>query len=647
MTDPAAPSGREIASLPIPDDAWTQAAIDRGMPAAVALKLPHLPESPGVYLWKGASGDVLYVGKAKRLRSRVRSYWTQDHAASPRLRGLVRAIADLETIVVPSEAHALILEATLIKENRPRFNVALRDDKSYPYIRVTVQEPFPRVLVTRRLLDDSARYFGPYTDVGAMRRALQVVKRLFTVRSCHYDLPREAPERPCLDFFIDRCKAPCVGSQSVDDYRAMITEVLLFLEGRTSEVVRQVRARMLAASERLDFETARELRDALQHLERMEEPTVVLEVEGGDRDVVGYARDGEDACVVVLRVRGGKLLARDHRLLEQAEDVDDPEVLGACLAQWYRTADARAAELLVPFDFADREMLEGVLEGTHIRVPQRGPRRALLDLADQNARHLLEEFKLASLEAEERAADPVYELQRELGLPRVPRSLVCFDISHAQGTDVVASAVWFENGRPKRSEYRKFKITGFEGNDDFRSMHEVVTRYFRRRIEEEKTLPDLAVIDGGKGQLGAAAAALDDLALTSVGLISLAKRDEEIFLPGRPDPVRLPRRSPALRLLQRARDEAHRFAVTFQRQKRAARTITSELLKVPGVGPTRRRSLLHVFGSVQGVKEATVDQIAAVPGFGPGTARRLLLALGVPIPEDSAPRVDPLSPTDS
>jgi len=647
MNETPVPPGRDVASLPIPDDAWTQAAIDRGMAAAVALKLPHLPESPGVYLWKGASGDVLYVGKAKRLRSRVRSYWTQDHAASPRLRGLVRAIADLETIVVPSEAHALILEATLIKENRPRFNVALRDDKSYPYIKVTVQEPFPRVLVTRRVLDDGARYFGPYTDVGAMRRALHVVKRLFTVRSCHYDLPREAPERPCLDFFIDRCKAPCVGSQSGEDYRAMIAEVLLFLEGRTSDVIRQVRARMLAASERLDFETARELRDALLHLERMEEPTVVLEVEGGDRDVVGYARDGEDACVVVLRVRGGKLLARDHRLLEQAEEVEDAEVLEACLAQWYRTAEARATELLVPFDFADREMLEGVLEGTHIRVPQRGPRRALVDLADQNARHLLEEFKLASLEADERAADPVYELQRELGLPRVPRSLVCFDISHAQGTDVVASAVWFENGRPKRSEYRKFKIAGFEGNDDFRSMHEVVTRFFRRRIEEEKPLPDLAVIDGGKGQLGAAAAALDDLALTSVSLISLAKREEEIFLPGRADPVRLPRRSPALRMLQRARDEAHRFAVTFQRQKRAARTITSELLKVPGIGPTKRRALLHVFGSVQGVKEATIDQIAAIPGFGPGTARRLLLALGVPIPEDTAPEVAPHPVTES
>lgn len=637
---PHAPAAREL----LPDDEWTQAALSRGMPPSVGVKLPHLPESPGVYLWKDADGTVLYVGKAKRLRSRVRSYWAQDHEASPKTRGLLRKVRDLDTIVVPSEAHALILEATLIKEYRPRFNIALRDDKSYPYIKVTVQEPFPRVLVTRRLLDDGARYFGPYTDVGAMRRALNVVKRIFTVRSCHYALPKEAPERPCLDYFIKRCKAPCVGYQSNDDYRAMIDEVVWFLEGRTSDVVRHVRSRMLDASERLDFETAGELRDALRHLEKMEEPTVVLEVEGGDRDVVGFARDGEDACVVLMRVRSGKLLAREHRLLEHAEGEDDGSVLGACLAQWYRTVEGRAPDLLVPFDFADRESLEASLDGTRIKVPQRGPRRALVDLADQNARHLLEEFKLAALEAEERAADPVYELQRELGLARLPRSLVCFDISHAQGTDVVASAVWFENARPKRAEYRRFKIAISEGNDDFKSMHEVVTRYFQRRRDEEKPFPDLAVIDGGKGQLGAARAALDALGVTSIGLISLAKRDEEIFLPDRPDPVRLPRRSPALRMLQQARDEAHRFAVTFQRQKRAARTITSELLKIPGIGPNKRRALLHVFGSVQGVREASLDAVAAVPGFGPATARRVLEALGVVVDVAPTPAPNEVSP---
>jgi len=612
------------------------------MPEVVAAKVPHLPESPGVYLWKDASGTILYVGKAKRLRSRVRSYFALD-LVSPRTIAMVRRIADVDTLVVPTEAHALILEANLIKEYRPRFNVALRDDKSYPYIKVTVGEPFPRVFVTRRIADDGARYFGPYTDVSAMRRALNVVKRLFTVRSCHYDLPREAPERPCLDYFIKRCHAPCVGWQDVASYRVMIDDVVAFLDGRTNDVVARVRARMLEASEKLDFETAGELRDALQKLERMEEPTVVVDVDGGDRDVVGYARDGEDACAVVLRIRDGKLLAREQRLLEHAEDVDDGLVLSAFLLQWYRTAPGRSRQLLLPFPLPEQEMVETALEGTALRVPQRGPRRALVDLADQNARHLLEEFKLAALEADERASDPVYELQRELGLPKLPRSIACFDISHAQGTDTVASCVWFENGRPKRSEYRKFMVKDTIGIDDFKSMHEVVQRFLRRRVDEDKPLPDLVVIDGGKGQLSSAVVALEELGLGRQAIVSLAKRDEELFLPGRSDGIRLPRRSPALRMLQQARDEAHRFAITFQRSKRAARTITSELLQIPGVGPNRRRALLHRFGSVQGVRDASLADLAELPGFGVAIARKVHLALGVPAPDaaDVAPSDSP------
>jgi excinuclease ABC subunit C len=571
------------------------------------------------------------VGKAKQLRARVRSYWTQDHSASPKTRGLLRKIVDVDTIVVPSEAHALILENTLIKENRPRFNIALRDDKSYPYIKVTVGEPFPRVVVTRQFADDGSRYFGPYTDVGAMRRALNVVKRIFTVRSCHYALLKEAPDRPCLDYFIKRCKAPCVGYQDVADYGQMIDEVVFFLEGKTDEVVRRVRARMQQAADSLDFERAAELRDALTHLQRMEEPTVVLEVEGGDRDIVGYARDGDDACVAMLRIRAGTLVARDHRLLENVEDEPDSAVLSAFLVRSYLPGDARAPELIVPFDFEDREAMSAALEGTVIRVPQRGTRRELADLAEQNARHLLEEFKLSAMEADERAADPVYELQRELGLLHVPRSMVCFDISHAQGTDTVASCVWFENGRAKRSEYRKFKVTTVEGIDDFASMREVVTRYFTRRQGEGRPLPDLTVIDGGKGQLSSARDALDAIGLVGVQLISLAKREEEVFLPGRSESIRISKRSPALRLLQQLRNEAHRFAITFQRQQRAARTITSELLRIPGVGPSKRRALLHRFGSAQGVRDATPEAIAAVPGFSLKSAQRILAALGVAV----------------
>jgi excinuclease ABC subunit C len=598
------------------------------VPDSVAQKLPHLPDNPGVYLWKNAAGETLYVGKAKRLRSRVRSYFASDHPFSVKTQHLVRQIADLETIVVPTEAHALILEANLIKEYRPRFNIALRDDKSYPYIKVTVNEPYPRVFVTRQLQNDGARYFGPYTDVGAMRRSLNVVKRIFTVRSCNYDMPREMPERPCLDYFIKKCKAPCILAQSREDYNAMIDEVLLFLSGRSDEVVRRVEQRMEAAAESLDFERAAELRDVLRHLEKMEEPTVVLQVEGGDRDVVGYARDGDDAVVVVMRIRGGKLLAREHRFLENLDSEEDSAVLSVFLAGYYVIMQERSDTLLVPFDFPDREALEESLgQGAKVVVPMRGPRRELVDLAQQNARHLLEEFKLASMESEERAVDPVYDLGRELGLQKLPRSLVCFDISTAQGTDTVGSCVWFENGRAKRAEYRKFKVKTVVGTDDFASMNEVVSRYVRRRHEEERPLPDLIVIDGGKGQLAAAHAALESAGEGNRPLVSLAKREEEVFIWGRSEPLRLSRRSPALRLLQQARDEAHRFAVTFNRKRRTMRTVTSELLAIPGVGPVKRRQLIQTFGSVQGVRDASETQIAELPGFNAATARKVKEAL--------------------
>ncbi|MGQ0712436.1 MAG: excinuclease ABC subunit UvrC [Gemmatimonadaceae bacterium] len=603
----------------------------------ITRKIAHLPESPGVYLWKDAEGTVLYVGKAKRLRSRVRSYLGADVAESLKTAALLRQLADVDTIVVPSEAHALILEANLIKEYKPRFNITLRDDKSYPYIKVTVREVFPRVFVTRRVVNDGARYFGPYTDVGAMRRALNVVKRIFTVRSCNYDMPTEMPERPCLDFFIKRCKAPCVLLQTREEYRTMIDEVVLFLEGRSDEVTRRVRERMDDASAHLDFERAAELRDVLVHLERMEEPKVVLRVAGGDRDVIGFARDGEDACVAILRVRDGKLLARDHTFVDHIEGEPDAALLAAYLAGSYLASRERAPEVLVPFEFEDRELMQESLRPTSIHIPQRGPRRELVDLAEQNARHLLEELKLTSLETEERATNPVYELAREVGLERLPRALVCFDISTAQGTDTVGSMVWFENARARRAEYRKFRLKTVEGTDDFASMREVVTRYFQRRLEEKKPLPDLVVIDGGKGQLAAARAALDELGLQSLPTISLAKRDEEIFLVGRSEPLRLARRSPALRLLQQARDEAHRFAVTYNRKRRAMRTVTSELLRIPGIGPSKRSALLRSFGSVQGVREASVEQIAALPGFSPAAAQRILDALRAASPFADTP----------
>lgn len=597
-------------------------------------KLRHLPTRAGVYLMKGEGGEVLYVGKARSLRSRVRSYFNSDHAASLKTRELVRRIVDFETIVVSSEAEALILENNLIKEYQPRFNISLRDDKTYPYVKVTVGEPFPRVLVTRKLQRDGSRYFGPFTDVRRMRHVLDVVKRLYTVRSCHYRLPAEAPSRPCLDYHIGRCHAPCVGLQSEADYRAMIGEVLDILGGHTRDAAGRIRAEMEEASAALQFERAAELRDALAHLVALENQQKVVDISGSDRDVVGMARDGDVACGVVMKIREGKLLGREAIFLDNLDEEADAAVLATFVTRFYTvesmaSAEELAPEVLLPLDFEDRHVLEELLRerarrAVRVRVPSRGEKVRLVELAAQNARHLLEERKLLDNAGMDRAPDALYDLQESLELSTVPRVIVCFDISHTQGSETVASAVVFSGGRPDKSEYRRFRIKGEWGNDDFRSMQEAVARYFRRRGEEGKPLPDLVVIDGGKGQLGAARAALEEMDLGHQPIISLAKREEEIFLPGRSESLRLSRRSPALRLLQQARNEAHRFAVTFQRVRRTRRTVTSALMEAPGIGATRRRQLLRAFGSVQGVREASVEEIAALPGFSTATAQRLL-----------------------
>lgn len=593
---------------------------------ALQRKVEGLPEAPGVYLWKDAEGRVLYVGKAKRLRSRVRSYLCGDHAASLKNQYLLRLIADVETIVVPSEAQSLLLENNLIKEYQPRFNIRLKDDKSYPSIAVTVGEPFPRVLVTRQRDIPGARYFGPYTDVALLRKTIAMVRRLYTVRSCADDLPRERRERPCLDYHIGRCKAPCVGWQSQEDYRAMIGEVLEFLEGKTLDVRARVREAMLAASARQDFERAAELRDALRWLEQVESPPGVEVLGTGDADVVGYARDGDDAVGVLLRIREGRVVAREHCFLENVSEERDEDILGTLLVRSYVPMPGRVRRLVLPFPPSDAELLEELLPGTTWQVPQRGTARRWLDLADQNARHLMESLRLEALETDQRAEDPVYALGRDLGLSAVPRSLACIDISTNQGRDTVGSLVWFEAGRPRKSEYRRFRIKGIGQQDDFAAIHEVVTRFLARRQQEGRPLPDLLVIDGGKGQLNAALDAARSLGL-ELPIASLAKREEEVFLPGRADSLRLPRRSSGLKLLQRLRDEAHRFGLAYSRQRRTRRIITSELLEIPGIGPARRRALLERFGSLAGVKSATVEEIASINGFSTRLAERVLAAL--------------------
>lgn len=593
-------------------------------PPDLARTLATLPDRPGVYLWKDAAGRVLYVGKAKNLKARVPHYFTAEGTADPRLEAMVREIADLETIVTRTEPEALLLENNLIKTHAPRYNVLLRDDKSYPQIAVTLGEPFPRILVVRRVTIPGARYFGPYTDVGTLRRTLQIVRRIFTARSCSYALPDDHPDRPCLDYHIGRCRAPCVGFQSQADYRRMIDDIVVFLEGKTLDVRERLRERMAAASAQMDYERAAQLRDAIRWLEQVEQPQAVEIVGGGDADAIGFARDGEDACGVILRVRDGRVVAREHRFLENAHREPEDDVLRVFLVRYYLPLAERARHVLLPFAPGDLEGLEALAPGVEWGVPQRGTNARLVALADQNARHLLESLLIESFDIEERAADPVYALGRDLGLTTVPRSFVCIDISTNQGRDTVGSLVWFEAGRPKKAEYRRFRITGPGRRDDFAAVHEVVTRYVTRRRAEAKALPDLMVIDGGKGQLGAAADALREAGTPGLPLASLAKREEEVFLPGRPEPLRLSRRSPSLRLLQRARDEAHRFAVSYSRKRRARRTITSALLDIPGVGPTRRRLLLERFGSLAGVRTATPAEIATLKGFSAALAERIL-----------------------
>jgi len=599
--------------------------------------LAGLPTTPGVYFFRGQKGEILYVGKAKSLRPRVRSYFRQDPSHSIKTQELVRRVASLDTIVVGSEAEALILEANLIKEHQPRFNILLRDDKKYPYIKVTAQEAFPRVFVTREVRNDGGRYFGPFTEVGPLRQALEVIKRLYTVRSCRYDLPQEAPDRPCLDYHIGRCLAPCVGIQSQEAYGGMIQEILRILAGDTEALRGEIESRMQEASADLRFEEAARLRDVGRGLGTIAREQRVHRVQGGDQDVLALARDGDLATAVGLRIRKGLLLGRDAQRFTDVGEEGNAILLSAFATRYYLGRGEEGTmdlprEVLLPVDFPDRTVLEEVLSAKagrriHLRVPERGEKRRLVELAETNAHNALEDRVTALAHVADRADEALFDLQDRLDLKVVPRVMVCFDISHFQGSETVGSAVVFENGAPKKGEYRHMRIKGDWGNDDYRSMTEVVSRYFTRRLEEEKPLPDLVVIDGGKGQLNSALDPLHALDLHQVAVVSLAKREEEVFLPGKADPVTLARRDHALHLLQRIRDEAHRFAITYNRKLRSRRTLQSRMEEIPGVGPARQTALLSHFGSVKGVKEAKPEEIARLSGFSQGLALRILTYL--------------------
>jgi excinuclease ABC subunit C len=596
----------------------------------------ELPRHPGVYLFRDAAGELIYVGKAKSLRERVRSYFRVEAGQDPRLRRLVADIESVETILAGSEAEALLLESTLVREHTPRYNLQLRDDKSHPYVKVTVQEPFPRVLVTRKLERDGSRYFGPFTDVKAMRRALRVIKSTFTVRSCDWPLPERGPDRPCLDYHIDQCKAPCVGWQSVEDYRAMIDRILDILSGRTTELRARVVREMREASKALEFERAAELRDVIKGLDVLRRRQTTVDFRGGDRDVLGIAGSEGGTCAVLLRVRDGHLLGRDARFLREAAEAPMRELVAAAIRDFYLPAADVPAEILVGALPEDRDALTEVLSDRHgsrveIVRPQRGQKRRLVELAEQNARHLAEE---RSLEREPATGDvpaAARALAEALDLPAPPRSIVCFDISTLGGTDSVGAAVWLRDGKPDRSGYRRFRIreTPHGETDDYAMMQEIVGRYFHSRIAQEGALPDLVLIDGGKGQLGAALQGMESAGASDVPVAALAKRLEKVYRPGRDAPIRLTASDPALHWLQRARNEAHRFAVGYNRRLRRRRTLHSRLSEVPGVGPRREAELLRRFGSVAAIRRSTVEELTEVSGIGRTTAQRILRELSV------------------
>ena len=584
------------------------------MTDVVAEKLQLLPDSPGVYIMKDAQGKIIYVGKAIVLKNRVRQYFQSGKNHSPKVRAMVAKIADFETILTGSEVEALILECNLIKKHRPRYNISLKDDKTYPYVKVTLAEDYPRVLITRRVLRDGARYFGPYTNAGAVHESLKLLRRLFPLRTCkHMNV-----DRPCLEYHIKRCLAPCAGQVSREEYAAMVRSVCLFLEGRTDTVEKELERQMAQAASSLNFELAARLRDQLRAVRRVAEKQNIV-TGSGDQDAVGMARSAYGVCVQIFFIRAGKMIGREHFLLEGSDEESDEAVLTAFLKQYYHRAAFVPREVLLPYPLEEQAVIEEWLtERKQAKValtcPQRGTKRDIVQMAANNAVKYLADAA-ARLQAEDaRTSGAVAELGRCLGLKNPPQRMECFDISHIQGSETVASMVVFEGGLPDKSAYRRFKIKSTEGKpDDFLSMREVTTRRYGKAVVEN--MPDLIIIDGGKGQLSSALAMIRGAGHAAVPVVGLAKQFEYVFVEGSSDPVILPRHSQALYLLQRIRDEAHRFAITYHRKLRGKRNLVSVLDHVAGIGPARRKALWDHFGSLAKIKAASVEEMAAVTGM--------------------------------
>lgn len=579
-----------------------------------------LPQKPGVYQFKDASGEILYIGKAVNLRNRVRSYLA-DRPSSVKTRKLVAQIADVECTVVNGELEALVLECNLIKQHRPKYNVRLKDDKHYPYIKVSLNEDWPRVDITRKLARDGARYFGPYADSRSVATTLALLNKLFRYRRCNVEITG-SDSRGCLDYHIRRCLGPCMGKVSREEYQAAVRQVCLFLEGRHDQIVRQLRRRMEAAAERLEFERAAYIRDQLEAIESVIQRQRVISTAMQDEDVIAIARNDGEACAEVFLIRGGKLIAGEHFLLENAADEDTRTLMATFITQFYDSAPFVPPQILVQDEVAEAKVIEQWLQSRRgakvvIRVPRRGEKRELIKLAAANAASALEQMRAKWLADREKTSVALWELADHLDLAGPPRRIECYDISNVQGTSSVGSMVVFENGQSARGSYRRFRIKTVEGADDFASLREVLRRRFRRAKAgvDGWTAPDLVIVDGGKGQLNAVREVFTELDVEGVSLASLAKEREEIFVPNQSAPIVLPRASQSLYLVQRIRDEAHRFALTYHRELHRRRTLRSPLDEVPGIGPKRRAALMRRFGTLQAIREASLEDLAAVPGM--------------------------------
>ena len=623
-------------------------------------RLRSVPTSFGVYMWSDSEGKILYVGKASSLRSRMRSYVAKPSTLAPKTRGLMARTTDFEYILTESEQEALLLENSLIKRHQPRFNVRLRDDKTYPYIKIDLAEEFPQIYITRKTANDGARYFGPFASAGSVRKTLTLLKRLFPYRSCTKAITG-TDARPCLEYYIHRCVAPCIGNVTREEYREVIRQVILFMEGRTESVLRDLKQKMRAASEALEFERAAILRDQVQTIERVNEAQKVVSQKRGDEDVVALAQSDGEAWVEVFFIRNGKLTGRDHFLMEGTQDEQPAHVLDQFVKQFYDTAPRIPGEVVLQHPLEDAAAIQAWLtqkRGHRVRlhVPQRGEKRRLVEMVAENAAQGLQQRTVKWLADSGNLQQAMEEVQAALNLPRLPKRIECYDISNIQGSNPVGSMVVFEDGRPKSSHYRRFQIKDVQGVDDYSMMQEMLRRRFKRLSEQVRAdigngrgddlggkganetvgsaqtktgetwgiIPDLVIIDGGKGHLSAVLQVFLELGLMdTVPLSSLAKENEELYVPHDPDPILLPRRSQGLFLVQRARDEAHRFAITYHRQRRSKSAVRSAMDSVPGIGPKRKRMLLRRFGSVAGVKEASLDDLASVPGMTMSLAQKV------------------------